>query len=465
MKGKVHMKNEKTREIKNIDMLNGPLGKNIFLFAMPIVASGFLQLLFNAADLVVVGRYGQPNSIGAVGATAALATLIVNLFMGLSIGVGVEVSRGLGENNWVKVNRAVHTCIPLALVSGAIVAVVGVLLARPALELIGTPDDIIERSTLYLRIFYCGVPANLVYNYGSAVLRADGDSRRPLIYLTIAGVLNVILNLFFVIVMKLDVAGVALATALTTILSATLTVRALTRLEDVCRLQFKYMKFYREPLIHILKVGVPAGIQNATFSISNVVLQSGVNSFGTLTIDANSAAQSLQGFSFMVLNGFSQACVNFAGQNYGARQFGRITKTKNTCFLYEFACSVVLTSVVILWGRNLSSLYLNDDVEAIEIAQLRLLFTVSMGFVNSWVETYSGCLRGMGYSTVPMFVSLIGICGTRLLILFTLFETPKFHTYLTICAVNPFSWIVTFIIASVVYAVVSKKKFAERSLA
>lgn len=451
----------KPKEVETVDMLNGSLWSSVFRFAMPMAISGFLQLLFNAADLVVVGRFGLPNSLGAVGATSAISMFTVNFFMGFSIGVGVEISTGLGENNWKKVSRAVHTSMPLALTCGLFVTIVGICFCRPVLELLNTPADIIDRSALYLRIYFAGIPANLVYNYGAAILRADGDSKRPLKYLSIAGVLNVILNLIFVIWFKMDVAGVALATVITTCLSAFLTVRAISNLKDLCRLQFKYMGFFKEPLLHILKVGLPAGIQNATFSISNMVLQGAVNSFGTVTVDANSAAQSLQGFVFTIMNGFSQAAVNFAGKNFGAKQYDRITKSRNVCIAYQGVANIILALIVTFAGSSLAAIYIKDDPEAVALAVMRLKFTTYFSIFNGAVEVFSGCLRGMGYSTVPMLVSLFGICGTRMIMLLTVFNIPRFHTYVTVCATNPISWIITFVIIAIVYVNVTKKKFGE----
>ena len=351
---------------KNVDMLSGNLYKSIIVYALPLMLSGFLQLLFNAADLVVVGKFCGSHMLGAVGACGPLNTLVINFFMGFSIGVSVVVSTGLGEDNWKKVNRAVHTCLPLGLVCGLFVAVFGFIFARPMLAAMDTPDEIIDYAVTYLRITFIGVPGNLVYNYSSAILKANGDTRRPLIYLTISGVLNVILNVIFVVFFDLNIAGVALATAITTVLSGVLTVRQLTRLTNCCRLQFKYVKFYKEDCLRIIKIGLPAGLQQSMFSVSNIIIQSSINSFGTAVMSGSSAAQSINGFQYVLLAGVSQATVNFVGQNYGAQQYDRVKQVRKISVLYSSLFGLASAGIIMLFKTQLLGIYITDSQEAID---------------------------------------------------------------------------------------------------
>ncbi len=442
---------------KSVNMLSGPLYKNILMFSLPIAASGFLQLLFNAADLVVVGRWCGSGSLAAVGATSSISMLIVNLFMGFSIGAGVQVSTGLGAKDDVKVHNAVHTSIPFAFICGLFIAVLGFFISRPMLEYMSTPDDIIDLSTLYLRIYFCGMPASLVYNYGAAILRASGDSARPLKYLSISGILNVLLNIIFVTQLDMNVAGVALATALTTVLSAVLTLRALSRRTDACRLDFRKMRFNKESLLAIARIGLPAGIQNSMFSVSNMIVQGFINEFGTVVIAGNSAAQSLLGFAFTFLDSFSQASVNFTGQNFGARQYDRIFKVRNCCYVYEFIFGMIIPGILLLFSESLLSIYVPDDPEAVGIGVIRLTIVGLTTFMNAMLNTTSGVMRGIGYSAIPMVISVVGICGIRLLFVYTVFAQPRFHTLQVLYMANPLSWIISFLIATAVLKVLAKK--------
>lgn len=442
---------------KSVDMLSGPLYRNVLVFSLPIAASGVLQLLFNAADLVVVGRWCGSASLAAVGATTSISMLIVNLFMGFSVGAGVQVSTGLGAKDDEKVRSAVHTSIPFAFCSGLVIAVLGYFIARPMLEFMSAPDDIIDLSTLYLRIYFCGMPASLTYNYGAAILRASGDSARPLKYLTISGILNVFLNIIFVTQFDMNVAGVALATALTTILSAALTLRALTKRTDACKLEFKNMKFNKESLRAITRIGLPAGIQNSMFSVSNIIVQGFINEFGTVVIAGNSAAQSLLGFAFTFLDSFSQASVNFSGQNYGARQYDRIFKVRNCCYVYEFIFGMIIPGIILIFSEPLLSIYVPDDPDAVAIGVIRLTIVGLTTFMNAMLNTTSGVMRGIGYSTIPMIISVVGICGIRLLFVYTVFAQPRFHTLNVLYMANPLSWLISFLIAAAVLKVLAKK--------
>jgi len=445
---------------KNVDMLNGNLYRSIMIYALPLMASGFLQLLFNAADLVVVGKFCGSDFLGAVGACGPLNTLVINFFMGFSVGVSVVVSTGLGEDNWKKVNRAVHTCLPLGAVCGLAVAVVGFFLARPMLAAMGTPEEIIDYSVTYLRITFLGVPGNLIYNYSSAILKANGDTRRPLVYLTISGVLNVILNVIFVVVFDLNIAGVALATALTTVLSGVLTVRQLTKLTNCCRLQFKYVKFYKEDCLRIIKIGLPAGLQQSMFSVSNIIIQSSINSFGTAVMSGSSAAQSINGFQYVLLAGVSQATVNFVGQNYGAQQYDRVKQVRKISILYSSSFGLVSAAVIMLLRRPLLGIYITDSEAAIAAGEIKLLFVCTFAFLNGLYDVTASCLRGVGSSTPPAIISIVGICGVRLLIIYTIFRVPEFHNLYTLYAAYPISWLVTLLAGTVVYDTIWRRRIA-----
>ena len=441
-------------------MLTGNLYKSIIIYALPLMASGFLQLLFNAADLVVVGKFCGSNLLGAVGACGPLNTLVLNFFMGFSIGVSVVVSTGLGEDNWKKVNRAVHTCLPLALVSGVAVAVLGFIFAKPMLVAMGTPEEILPYSITYLRITFIGMPASLVYNYASAILKANGDTRRPLLYLTVSGVLNVILNVIFVTVFDLNISGVALATAITTVLSGFLTVRQLTRLTNCCKLQMKYVRFYKEDCLRIIKIGLPAGLQNSMFSISNIIIQSAVNSFGTAVMSGSSAAQSINGFQFVLLNGVSQATVNFVGQNYGAQNYQRVKQVKRISQLYVTVTGLVTAAIIVYFRRALLGIYITDSEAALEAGEAKILFACTFCFINALYEVTAASLRGIGSSTAPAIISIVGICGVRLLIVYTIFRIPEYHTLYVLFSTYPASWTVTLLVGTIVYGSIARKRFA-----
>ena len=325
---------------KTSDMCEGPLVSKIILYTIPIILTGVLQLLFNAADLVVVGRCCGDISVGAVGATGALINLMVNLFIGLSVGAGVTVAHGIGSGRAEDVHRTVHTAIPAAFISGAFLTVVGVLFSEKFLEMMDTPSNVLPLSAAYMKIYFCGTIPSMLYNFGSAILRAAGDTKSPLYYLTAAGVLNVILNLLFVMAFHMDVSGVALATSLSQTLSAVLIVRELMRRDDACRLELKKMKIYGRQLKRIIQIGFPAGLQSSIFAISNVIIQSSINAFGNLlghaVLSGNSAAQNIEGFVYTSMNSYSQTSLNFTGQNFGAGKLDRIKKIMWICLIAVF---------------------------------------------------------------------------------------------------------------------------------
>lgn len=304
---------------KSINMCEGPLFKNIVIYSIPIFLTSILQLLFNAADLVVVGRFCGSVSVAAVGATGSISMLIINLFMGLSIGAGVSVAHGIGSGNDNEVSMVIHTAIPTAFLCGAFLTILGITFANPLLKLMGTPDDVINLSSVYMRLYFCGMIPSMLYNFGSAILRAAGDTRSPLCFLTIAGVVNVIMNVIFVVAFGLDVAGVALATAISQAISAVLTIGALMRRTDACKFSLSKMKIHKKPLLKIIQIGFPAGIQGALFAISNVIIQSSINSFGSVAMSGNASAANIEGFIYVSCNAFSQTALNFVGQNVGAK--------------------------------------------------------------------------------------------------------------------------------------------------
>jgi len=447
---------------KNIDMLNGPLFKNIVRYTIPIILTGILQLLFNAADLVVVGRFCGSNSVGAVGATSSMIHLIVNLFIGVSMGAGVSTAYAIGAKDDELLSKTVHTAIPTAFISGAILTVVGFLSCKTLLGWMGTPKEFIELSSLYCRIYFLGMVANMVYNFGAAILRAAGDSRSPLIFLTLAGVLNVVLNVIFVTAFHMDVAGVALATIVSQFLSAILVVIALMRRTDACKFDFKKMKIDLTVIKKILKIGLPAGIQSSLFSISNVIIQSSVNSFGNIAVVGNSAAANIEGFVYILMNSFYQTSLNFTGQNAGAGNYKRTLRVYKICLLSVAVCGLIAGVLVFSFARPLLSIYITDSARAIEYGVTRLTFICLPYFVCGIMEVTTGAIRGMGVSVGPMLVSLLGICGVRLGWIFTVFQNPRWHSLESLFLSYIVSWIFTFLALFVMYISIHKDRILSK---
>lgn len=436
---------------KQIDMLHGSLFKNILLYALPLMATSVLQLLFNTADLLVVGQYCGSVAVGAVGSTGAITTLLVNLFIGLSVGVSVTVAQGMGAGDKKRVQRAIHTAIPLAALGGVILSVAGVLCSKLFLQWMGNPQETIELATVYMRIYFCGMIANLVYNFGAAILRAAGDTVRPLLFLSIAGVLNVGLNLLFVIGFGMDVDGVALATILSQVVSAVLVVLALMRRQDICHFELKKMKIDRKAMEQILYIGVPASIQSTMFSISNVIIQSAVNSFGAAVVTGSSAASTAEGYIYVCQNAFYQAAMNFTGQNMGAGQIKRIDRIVGVCIFYVTVVGLALGSAVYIFGEQLLGLFVTDSPEAIEYGMIKLLFIGLPYFICGLQEVMTGTLRGMGFSMTTMIISILCACGFRLMWIFTVFQ--HFHTLGWLFISYVISWSLTFLIALVFYLI------------
>ena len=442
-------------------MLEGPLFPNIIRYTVPIILTSLLQLLFNAADLVVVGRFCGSVSVAAVGATGAITNLMINFFIGLSVGVGVAVAHGLGSREERVVHCTVHTALPTALISGAFLTVFGIAFSETFLKLMGTPDSVLPLSAVYMRIIFGGITFNMVYNFCASILRAAGDTKSPLIFLMFAGTLNVILNVIFVTQFHMNVAGVALATIISQGLSAVLVVIALMRRTDSCRLQLNKMRFYKPQLEKIIRIGLPAGIQSSLFSISNVLIQSSVNSFGDVFMSGNAAAGNIEGFVYVCLNAFQQTAVNFAGQNAGARQYRRVYKTLWICLGCVTVVGLVLGTLAYSLGPSLLSIYITDSPEAISYGVIRLGFICLPYFLCGLMDVTTGALRGMGASFVPMLISILGVCGMRIGWIFTIFQIPKFHTPQCLYFSYTVSWAVTFLFQLAAFLIVFKNHAKE----
>lgn len=448
---------------RNQSMLEGTLLPSIILYTIPIILTSVLQLLFNAADLVVVGRFCGSLSVAAVGATTSLTNLLVNFFIGLSVGAGVTVAHALGgkEDDWV--HRTVHTALPMALACGAVVTILGVSLSESFLQMMGTPEDILPLSGLYMKIYFAGITFTMVYNFCAAILRAAGDTRGPLIYLTFAGVVNVVLNVIFVTVFDMNVAGVALATTISQGISAVLVLRALMKRSDACRLELKKMRFYGMQVAKIVRIGLPAGVQSALFGISNVMIQSSVNSFGAVFVSGNAAAMNIEGFLYVSLNAFHQTAVNFIGQNAGARRYDRISKIFGICSACVVIVGITLGAAMWSAGPKLLSLYITDSPEAIGYGMIRMTYMALPYFLCGLMDVSTGALRGLGVSFIPMLISVLGVCGIRILWIATIFQLPGFHTPQCLYLSYIVSWTVTLICQTSAFGMVYRKHRKQNS--
>lgn len=438
-------------------MLQGPLFLNIVTYTIPIILTSLLQLLFNAADLVIVGRFCGSISVAAVGATGYVTNLVVNLFIGLSVGAGVCMAHAIGSRDETAMHRTVHTALPTALVSGVVLTVIGVAFSETVLTWMGTPEDVLPLSALYMRIYFCGMTFNMVYNFCAAILRAAGDTKSPLIFLTIAGIINVVLNVFFVTVFHMNVAGVALATAISQGVSAVLVVIALMRRNDGCKLQLKKLRFYKAQLIKMISKGLPAGIQGSMFSISNVAIQSSINSFGEVFMSGNAAASNIEGFAYVCMNAFHQTALNFVGQNVGAGQYKRVSRIAGICLSCVTVVGLAVGGVIYGFAPQLLSIYITDSAEAIGYGVQRMAYVVLPYFLLGLQDVTTGLLRGMGASLAPMLISVLGICGLRICWISTVFQLPQFHTSEGLFISYPISWAVTFIAQLMLYIVVYRK--------
>lgn len=437
-----------------LDMTEGRLLPKILLFSLPLMASSVLQLLFNAADVVVVGKFAGSEALAAVSSTTSLINLITQLFIGLSIGVNVVVAKHIGERDFDKTYRSVSTSIIISLVGGVIVTVVGFLFCKTMLQLMGSPDDVIDLSALYLKIYFLGTIAMMLYNYGSAILRAQGDTQRPLKFLTLSGVLNVILNLIFVIVLKMSVAGVALATIISQYISAVLIMICLMKEKYPFGISLKEMAFDAAEFKQILVIGLPAGIQGTVFALSNVTVQSSINSFGKIVMAGNGAASNLEGFVYVAMNTFYQSAISFTSQNLGAKKYERLTPILFTCLGCVLVTGAVLGIGLWYFGDIFLSIY-SSDPEVISAGIIRLSYIGKIYFLCGTMDVLCGCLRGMGYSLIPMINSLLGSCAFRLVWLATVFKI--YHTQDMVYIVYPLSWIITITLHLILYIYVRKK--------
>ena len=437
-------------------LTEGPLFSKIITYTIPIILTGILQLLFNAADLVVVGRYCGSISVGAVGATGAVINLLVNLFVGLSVGAGVTVAHEIGAGKKNEVHKTIHTAIPTAAICGIILTIIGVTQSENILKLMDTPEDTLNLSATYMEIYFCGITSSLIYNFGASILRAAGDTKSPLYFLTISGIVNVVLNLF-VIAFNMNVGGVALATALSQTLSAALVILALMKRKDECNFSFRKMKIYKRQLKKILGIGFPAGIQGSLFSISNVIIQSSVNSFGSIVVAGNAAAQNIEGFVYISMNSVSQSAMNFAGQNHGAGKLDRIRKTMFICLGIVLTIGIVMGGSCYLAGRPLLSIYITDSNEAIEYGLVRMMFILIPYFLCGLMDVATGMLRGIGYSVMPMIITVAGVCGIRIAWIYTIFRIPEYHTLESLYFSYTISWLCTFLIEFVVFMILMKR--------
>lgn len=479
----------------SIDMCNGPLFKKIIIYTIPIMITGILQLLFNAADLVIVGQFCKNEfAVAAVGATSSLATLFVNLFIGVSTGCAVTTAHAIGSGDHIAIKRAVHTSIPTAIICGAIISVLGIIFCRPMLVLMDTPEqnDILNLATLYLRIYFGGMIFNMVYNFGSAILRAAGDTKSPLIFLAISGVVNVVLNVIFVTLFGMDVDGVALATTTSQALSAVLVIITLMKRTDDCKLFLHDMKIHGRTLGKILRIGIPSGIQSSLFAISNVIIQASVNSFQSAAIIAgNTAATSIEGFTYTSMNAFYQTSLNFVGQNDGAKKYDRIKKTLILCTGCVTVVGVIIGSATYIFGEQLLSLYIRDSsatipnglmlikeqfalllnppsaeqinsinagLTAIDTGLIKLAFVGLPYVLCGMMEVSTGTVRGMGCSLMPMITTVLSVCGVRILWIYTIFQIPQYHTLASLFLSYPTSWIIATLFQLGIFIVVYKKR-------
>ena len=453
---------EKTvRKSYRMDMTEGPLTSKIIKFTIPVMLTAILQLLFNTADVIVVGRFTGKTALAAVGSTGSLINLLVSLFMGLSIGTNVLVARYQGARDDKSVSETVHTSIALGVIGGLILLIIGIAATRPLLEMMATPEDVIDQSTIYMRILFLGMPLNLILNFGAAVLRAIGDTKRPLYYLTIAGIINLFLNIFLVTVFSLGVAGVAIATVISEGVSCVLILLCLKHETGAIRLYFNRIKINPSKCVDIMKIGLPAGLQGCIFSISNVLIQSSVNSFGSTVMAGNTAASNIEGFVYVSMNSLHQTCISFTSQNFGAGKFKRIKKVLINCLVIVAITGLVLGNSAYFFGKYLLSAY-NNEAEVISYGLIRLSIISTMYFLCGLMDVMVGAMRGIGYSILPMIVSLVGACGLRIVWIYTVFV--KFRTLDILFISYPVTWTITFLSHLVCYYIVTRKykdKFRE----
>ena len=437
-----------------IDMCDGPLLSKILLFSVPLMMSGILQLLFNAADIIVVGRFAGSSALAAVGSTSSLINLLINVFVGLSVGVNVLVAKYYGGQREKDMSETVHTAVLTSLLSGLFLVILGGIAARPLLHLMGTPDDVLDQAVLYMRIYFLGMPVLMVYNFGAAILRAIGDTRRPLYFLFMAGVVNVALNLFFVIGLGMGVDGVGWATVISEHVSALLVLKSLMEAPGALKLNLKELRIHPKKLKRIVKIGLPAGMQGAIFSISNVLIQSSVNSFGSIAMAGNTASANIEGFVYTAMNAVYQTNLSFTSQNLGGRKYSRINRIMYICLAVVTVVGITLGITAVLAGDLLLGIY-SSDAQVLRYGMLRLEIICGTYFLCGIMDCMVGSLRGLGYSIIPMFVSLTGACGFRVLWVFTVFAAYRSLDVLYLS--YPVSWAITAIAHMITFRKIRRK--------
>lgn len=456
------MKEMEERTVKKnkyeIDMCNGSIMDKLISFSLPLMLSGILQLMFNAVDIVVVGRFSGSQALAAVGSTTALINIFTNLFIGISLGANVLAARFYASGKEKEMSETVHTAITLALISGIIMAGVGLLLAKLALELMGTPSDVIELSTLYMRIYFCGMPFFMLYNYGAAILRAVGDTKRPLIFLIISGVANAGLNMILVIIFHMGVAGVGIGTVISQLISCILVLRCLYKSEGCYQLRFSKLRIQKVYLRQIFQVGIPAGIQSTVINFSNALLQSSVNSFGSTAMAGYTAANNILGFLYASVNAVTQACMSFTSQNYGVGKYKRMDRVLINCLILSVIISGVLGCGSYAFGTEILKVY-TEDPKVIQCGLEILSMTTVTYFLCGIMDLFPGALRGMGRSGVPMILSIIGTVGTRIVWIFMLFPQHRSLKFLFIS--YPASWLFTIVMQVICFYFVRKQVHAK----
>ncbi len=437
-----------------MDMTSGPFLKKILIFAIPLMVTGVLQLVYNAADIMVVGRFAGSDSLAAVGSTSSLINLIINLFIGLSTGAGVVTARNIGAEEAERTHRSVHTAMTISIISGFAVGLFGFFFASKFLRLMGTPDNVLPLASLYLKIYFLGAPGSLVFNFGASIVRATGDTKRPLIILSLTGIVNVVLNLILVVVFHLNVAGVAIATIVAQYLSAIFIVLRLIHVDNICKLKIRKLRIYKKELESIIKIGIPAGLQSSLFSFSNVLIQSSINSFGSIAMAGNTAAQNADAIVYVCTNAVAQTSMTFTSQNMGAMKYKNLRKVFFTCMGIALFFSISLGGISLIFPEQIIGIF-TTEAEVIEIGKQRLFILMTTYFMCSLMDV-AGCqIRGMGRSLEPMIITLLGACGIRILWLYTGFKlNPQlWNLYIS----YPISWTLTFISLFICYLIIEKK--------
>lgn len=454
---------EKERKKQKLDMLNGSIWNKLPVFALPIAATGILEQLFNASDIAIVGNFAQTDktvAVAAVGANSPIIGLILNLFIGIALGANVVIANAIGRDDKQTVQKAVHTSMVVSVIGGVLVAIIGELIAEPLLTVLNVPDDVLELALLYLRIYFLGMPVILLYNFEAAIFRSIGETKMPLIALTLSGILNVLLNLFFVIVLKMSVNGVATATVLANIVSAGILYIKLVKSDKYIKVEFKKLRIDGKVFAKIMQIGLPAGIQSAVFAVANIVIQGAINSLGTVVIAASSAAFNIEIIAYNVMNSFSQACTTFVGQNFGANKIDRCKKTLFLCLIEDAIASGTAILIVLITGKFLLSIF-NNDPGVIEIGYTRLVIIFIAYIFSMLYEVMSGYLRGFGFSLVPAILTTVGVCVLRIIWINTVF--PANRTFVTIMTAYPVSLSTTAVlifIALIIYR--PSKRFANK---